>query len=340
MFFCGDIAIPYGVSFNIETSVKLKGCGIGNLEGLINLDKTALNTYKVCNYVDVIDVMKRLGIKAVCLANNHVNDFGGEYENTIKLLNENNIKYFGAGRSRTEAARPVIIDEDNHQYALLGFGWDVIGCRKKDKNSVVINQLSFHNVKHCIENVRSKYPKARIIPVFHWDYELEILPMPAHRLLAHRCIEWGAYCVIGHHPHLVQQVESYDDKMIIYSLGNFLFPDGKYFRGKLRFPMISKKEMVAQLDEGKWSFLQYEYDGETTVSFNDLYDEKEIIAEYTDYNRNQYLKYFKKNRRKKKLLPIFSSESDLINMLHFPWLYVRDKIIRILVNTGIKGESH
>ena len=57
----------------------------------------------------------------------------------------------------------------------------------------------------------------------HWGRERENTPEEYQKTLGRKCIDWGADLVIGHHPHVLQGVEEYQGKFILYSLGNFCF---------------------------------------------------------------------------------------------------------------------
>ncbi|MCX6088957.1 MAG: CapA family protein, partial [Candidatus Atribacteria bacterium] len=62
-----------------------------------------------------------------------------------------------------------------------------------------------------------------IIVSFHWGLEYSPLPSLHQIEYAHGCIDAGADLVIGHHPHVIQSIEKYRGKIILYSVGNFVF---------------------------------------------------------------------------------------------------------------------
>jgi len=71
--------------------------------------------------------------------------------------------------------------------------------------------------------VKSSNPDNFLIVSMHWGEEYKLINSPAQQSLAHRIIEAGADLIIGHHPHVVQNIEKYQEKLIFYSLGNFIF---------------------------------------------------------------------------------------------------------------------
>ena len=66
-----------------------------------------------------------------------------------------------------------------------------------------------------------------IIACCHWGVEREYFPENYQQSLGKKCIDWGADLVIGHHPHVLQGIEEYNGKYIVYSLGNFCFGANK-----------------------------------------------------------------------------------------------------------------
>jgi poly-gamma-glutamate synthesis protein (capsule biosynthesis protein) len=74
-----------------------------------------------------------------------------------------------------------------------------------------------------IRNARSRYHADLVIPFMHWGWEHEPLAGSRQRQLARLMIDAGADAVVGTHPHVTQDIEFYDGKPIVYSLGNFVF---------------------------------------------------------------------------------------------------------------------
>ena len=75
-------------------------------------------------------------------------------------------------------------------------------------------------------------PPRTIIVLIHWGTEYSLKSSPAQQSLAHQLIDAGADLIIGHHPHVVQDIEQYNDKLIFYSLGNFIFD--QYFSNEVQ----------------------------------------------------------------------------------------------------------
>lgn len=173
---------------------------------------------------EYVDVLTYGGVDIVTIANNHIYDFGpdGLYD-TLKNLSKKNIQYIGAGRNFNEARHPVIFYIKSLRIAYFAY----YGTHKhsdshpatNDSAGTALRQLPI--IKEDIEKYRSEVDY--IIVNFHWGNEKADYPEENQVLFAHNVIDYGADFIIGHHPHVLQGIESYKGKIIAYSLGNFIF---------------------------------------------------------------------------------------------------------------------
>lgn len=171
--------------------------------------------------------LKLAGFNVLSLANNHIFDYGYEgFVDTISIFKKSNVYWFGAGRNLYEAVKPAILNINGISIAFLGYAWDFIGALNAGKDSFGTAPL---NEKLIIKNVRNVAEKVDFVIVsLHWGYDGEIYPLPSHRKIAHKMIDEGADLILGHHPHVIQGIEKYYEGIILYSLGNFIFPDIQY----------------------------------------------------------------------------------------------------------------
>lgn len=143
-------------------------------------------------------------VEAANLANNHSFDYGQKsYEDTIAALEAEGIQSFGYERTS-------VMDIKGVKVGLAG-----------------VYELAKHIdcKQDMLDNIASlKEQGAQIIIVsFHWGQEKENIPNDVQVELAHTAIDKGADLVLGHHPHVLQGIEEYKGKNIVYSLGNFCF---------------------------------------------------------------------------------------------------------------------
>jgi len=199
----------------------------GNLESPLSNRGVPLKG-KCCLYSPpkTFQSLKIVGFNVLSLANNHIFDYGYEgFVDTTSILKKSSVCWFGAGRNLYEAAKPAIMNINGISIAFLGYAWDFIGALNAGKNSFGTAPL---NEKIIIQNIRNVAEKVDFVIVsLHWGYDGEIYPLPSQREMAHNMIDEGADLVLGHHPHVIQGVEKYNEGIILYSLGNFIFPDVK-----------------------------------------------------------------------------------------------------------------
>jgi len=327
LIFVGDIALPdnEGIHFLGIPTVLKQQTWIGNFEGALVDEKFDKGVY---NYEKGFSkYLGQVPLHIACLANNHITDTGSIAQ-TKKKLTERGIQYLGAGNNSREAAEPLVTDS----VVFLNFGWSVIQCIPAGGQTPGVNELTNQRVLSQFREAKTKYPDKKIIPVFHWNYELELYPMPRQRELARQLIDEGAEIIIGHHSHLVQGVEIYRGKYIVHGLGNWAFKQRAYYNEKLAFPTMSLLQMAFEysittgkgcchyfdynINENKISFLRTEeVDGETNSK----------LTPFHTYDKNKYNFFFKKKRLKRKILPVYySDDSNFIVDLKNSFMKLRD----------------
>ena len=204
-----------------------------NLEGPIwGLGKKGGTSMNFAFNEDVVQYLKEYGFTLVSLANNHAYDQRTVgYENTIEKLEMGGMNWCGDAKSTDESA--VYIKEmRSFKYAFLCF---------EDVNT----PLDVEAANALI----SKYDSLVdfVIISIHWGAEYEHTARAYIQDYAHSFIDSGADFIIGHHPHVVQNFEIYNDRFIFYSLGNYIFD--QYWANKVQEGISLKIEMWQELDE-------------------------------------------------------------------------------------------
>lgn len=176
-----------------------------NMEGTLTEETVRLDKqFAFKGPPEFIDILSGSSIEAANVANNHSHDYGE--------------KSFGDTVERLESAGIAVFGYDQVQVLnVKGIRVGLSGIYELDDHLERIPQLK--------ENIRKlkRQDVDVIVAVFHWGNELETVPDSNQTALAHLAIDEGADLVIGHHPHVVQGIESYKGKNIVYSLGNFCF---------------------------------------------------------------------------------------------------------------------
>ncbi|MGL6173031.1 MAG: CapA family protein [Cellulosilyticaceae bacterium] len=202
-----QVAAANGLDYfmkNVRDVFEQDDLTIINLEGPLTLAPYgAEKQFVMRGDPQYIEILTGSSIEAANLANNHTYDCGERgYEDTKQLLVDNQIGAFGYDRIHYK-------EIDGIQVALIGYkAWDA-GKQTKDKVKKLIDQ--------------AKLKADLVIMMFHWGEESNHLPNEAQRQLGQYTIDCGVDLVLGSHPHVIQGIETYKGKNIVYSLGNFSF---------------------------------------------------------------------------------------------------------------------
>jgi poly-gamma-glutamate capsule biosynthesis protein CapA/YwtB (metallophosphatase superfamily) len=223
----GPFLAEYGPGYPFENVLRvLRQADLvaGNLESPISLRGTAVENKKFTLRAGPIAAraLQSAGFRVVSLANNHAMDFGPlALEDTLAALDEAGILYTGAGRDLADARAPAIVKIKGKTLAFLSYSltFPLEFFASAGRPGTAPGYADF--VKADIEKVR---PHADLVVVsFHWGAELMTAAKDYQIELGHKAIDWGADLVLGHHPHVLQEIEVYQGRLIAYSLGNFVF---------------------------------------------------------------------------------------------------------------------
>lgn len=293
--FVGDIAFfPNNFeksknSFDINEYKILRESNIliGNLEFPFSLVKKPYLESSHLEYLaplESIDILKQIGFNALTLGNNHILDWGLEGINTTKsILKKNNIKSFGVGFEEKDSRLPLILESDRIKFGFLNY------CKKGNFSSYNNNPgAALLDEKKIIEDIdKLKNKVNHIILILHWGVEFSEYPFPDDVTIAHKLIDNGVSCIIGHHPHVVQGLEIYDRKPIFYSLGSFIynpFYERIFVKNKLeeRLISIAVKLKFSFNSVLSWEIIPYKNSGKTIFPYK--MNEKEELVFYEKFN--------------------------------------------------------
>ena len=206
--------------------------------------------------------LKSYGFTAFDLANNHSYDMGrANVAFTRETLKKAELGYFGD--ELKEGSELTFV---TNTVAFLGL-------------HNTYHELNWTKVKQSIDDAKNK--AGYVVVNIHWGEEYKRLSNKKQRDTAHRLVDLGATAVIGHHPHVIQEMEIYKDKPIFYSLGNFIFD--QYFSKDTQ----EGYSVELTLDEGKLKDIQL-------IPF---YGVKSQVQLMTEERKTQFLDWFGKNSR-------------------------------------------
>lgn len=241
---------------------------------LVNLETTfttakkkAKKTFRFKGDPSYVNILKEGSVEMVNIANNHIYDYLQKgFDDTIETLEQAGILYSGEGHIAFFETKGITI-------ASLGYcGWST---SIKDQ------------VKRDIEDVRAKADL--VIVSFHWGKERSNYPNEIQKELGRFAIDQGADLVAGHHPHVIQGIEKYQGRYIVYSLGNFCFGGNRNPKDKDTF--IFQNEFIfrdGQLKESQCKIIPCRISSVTHV--ND-YQPTVLEGEEAQRVMNRILKY-------------------------------------------------
>lgn len=198
-----------------------------NLEGVVSTlgSPMADKSYTFEGPPAMAAALQRAGIDVVTLGNNHAVDYGrAALKDGIKRLEKAGVQVVGAGRDVVDARAPAIVTTKSG--ATIGFlAWNDVwwpGFTATNDQAGVAE--AFRDIGHMMRDIRRLAKRVDYVVVgYHWGYEYQHYPVGQQTKEAHAAIDAGADLVIGHHPHVLQGVETYKRRLIAYSLGDLVF---------------------------------------------------------------------------------------------------------------------
>lgn len=190
---------------NVRPILEADDLSIVNMEGTLT-ESTERNWEKfaVKGSPDFVNILSGSSVEAANIANNHSHDYGDQsFEDTKATLKEAGITPFGY--------------DDTAVVTVKGVKVGLVGIYELNDHLERKQQL-----KDNIAQVRRDGADL-IIVVFHWGNERETVPDSNQMTLGHLAVDYGADLVVGHHPHVLQGIEEYRGRYIVYSLANFCF---------------------------------------------------------------------------------------------------------------------
>ncbi len=205
------------------------GTVLGNFEAAIPTDYEPTPDYGMTLSVSTFDLagLVASGVTHLSLANNHSYDDGqGGYENTLKQLGL---------RGFVVSGDPNLISTSSIDYVQLG-----------DLQLAIINiNDTYHHPEDSewlpVVSEAVRHSDLQMVYV-HWGEEYELVHNDDQEKFAHALIDAGVDLIVGTHPHVVQDIEKYKNKLIFYSLGNFIFD--QYFSDDVQKGLAIRVESI------------------------------------------------------------------------------------------------
>lgn len=235
----------------IESILLSAPCTLMNLETVLAGEHTGHPLQKAVNLrvsPEWAQYLREIGVDVVNLANNHSMDYGVEgLQSTCAALDDAGIKYVGLIHQGKQ--HPCVIELEGLRIGILGYA-----DTRRTTAEPTVAPLDRHRIQEDIDNLRLEAVD-RILINLHWGEEYVAYPAPWQQRFARELVDVGTDIIIGHHPHVVQGVESYGRGLIFYSLGNFNFGSSSTIG---RHSLIARWGIMVSLDLGSASDLGYQ----------------------------------------------------------------------------------
>jgi poly-gamma-glutamate synthesis protein (capsule biosynthesis protein) len=184
------------------------------------------------------------GFNIFSLANNHTIDWGrNAFMDTKEIIEKRKLYAVGAGKNQEEARGPTIVRMNGLTFAFFAYvGMPLEGIVwAEDKPGPA--QATIEEI--CKEIFTIREGVDFVVVSLHWGIEYQHTPMINQVQWGRKIIDAGADLIIGHHPHVLQSIEIYRNRFILYSLGNFVFDQHKLYQRQTGiFSCIFKKGRI------------------------------------------------------------------------------------------------
>lgn len=165
--------------------------------------------------------IKKAGIDLVSLANNHTWDYGlDSLCQTNKELDKMKIAHVGAGCNEAEAKKPHTFYLGDNKIGFLAYA-DFYKDRPAKGDVGGMAKFDLNEMKIAVKKLKKEVDI--VVVSFHWGVEYDLRSSSHQQNIAKTLVDVGADIIVGHHPHVRQEIEKYKNGWIIYSLGNFVF---------------------------------------------------------------------------------------------------------------------
>ena len=198
----------YGADYflqNVKDIFSADDLTIANFEGtLTDSDEREDKTFAFKAPASYASILTGGSVEAVNTANNHSHDYGEQsFNDTLAALDDAGIVHFGYDET-------AVMDVKGIKVGLVGI-YELYDHLEREQQ-----------LKDNIAKVKADGAQL-IVAIFHWGNETETVPDSNQTTLGRIAIDEGADLVCGHHPHVLQGIETYKGRNIVYSLGNFCF---------------------------------------------------------------------------------------------------------------------
>jgi len=294
----GDIMLSRGIKkymeqsgynypfINIKDMIKEYDIAFANLESPISNNGAMFNPNKGIYFKaepSCAEGLRYSGFDVLSLANNHALDWGSEAINdTMNILSKSGIRFTGVGRTRDEAIKPTVFNLNGSSVAFIAYNDIYPFSIKEGKNSIQVLKLDETKLKEELSNLKQKYDI--LIVSVHTGREYIQYPEAKKISIMRKMIDYGADVVLGSHPHVVQGIEIYKNKLISYSLGNLIFDQN--WSKETSFGLLLEINFLDKMITSFNPLIVYINNGQACIVNND--DSRNILSNIINFKWSSY----------------------------------------------------
>ena len=239
---------PKCVGIGVRSAIGLRGAAplfaqvkeflkgdivFGNLECVLSdhdYNRFSFKKAQMRGFPDSIKAVREAGFNVLNVANNHIMQHGATgFAATCRTLEKAGIGIVGIRGNKGYVCKPYFVDVGNKRIGFLGYAQET---DKYYSDETLYAQGSPEEIVSDVKKIGRVCDY--VVVSMHWGDEFVSIPSNSTVNLARKLVDSGAHVIIGHHPHVVQHIETYKNATIIYSLGNFITDmvwDGKLTNG-------------------------------------------------------------------------------------------------------------
>ena len=194
-------------------------CNLESVLSLAGIRPRRLSSIEMRGFPQCTSALARAGFNLVNLANNHSMQHGEDaFVEMVSALRNENISLIGIDENGRSIPYSVNISGTRLTFVAFSLHPELYHC---DRPLYSLRPDPKALVQEVIELRRSV--EGYLICSLHWGSEFVQRPSPSQIELAHTLVNEGVNIILGHHPHVLQAIEIFNDGIIFYSLGNFVF---------------------------------------------------------------------------------------------------------------------
>jgi poly-gamma-glutamate capsule biosynthesis protein CapA/YwtB (metallophosphatase superfamily) len=263
LIFVGDIMLARAVQrvmereqdplypfLKVAETIKSADISFTNLESPISdrgANQGSIYSFRAAPWV--VKGLEYAGFDVVSVANNHIFDWGPlALVDTIDILKSVGIESVGAGRNFEDANRPVIKEINGTKIAFLAYTNLYPESLAASPDRAGISLFNLNQVSERVRQIKSSRAADIVIVSLHWGEEYQTKSNSVQKEIARVLVDAGVDIIIGHHPHVVQEIEKYKNSWVAYSLGNFVF-DQNFSKETIQGLMLKVKILGGKIQD-------------------------------------------------------------------------------------------